>query len=110
MSESKQLPRNENKQKVVKCVVTVKEAAEMLGVSVYTIRKLIKNKRLQRVQGIGPWRIELAHLRKNAVWKIRKNDAATLWTKGEYSPIRFFQARGGRMGGVQSDAMGWACK
>lgn len=64
MSESKQLPRNENKQKVVKCVVTVKEAAEMLGVSVYTIRKMIKNKRLQRVQGIGPWRIELAHLRK----------------------------------------------
>ena len=62
--EMQALPRQRKAQKVTRDVITVKEAANLLGVCPGTIRKMIKSKRLRTVQGLPVVRIELAHLRK----------------------------------------------
>ena len=62
--EMQALPRQRKAQKVTRDVITVKEAAHLLGVCPGTSRKMIKSKRLRTVQGLPVVRIELAHLRK----------------------------------------------
>jgi len=44
--------------------LTVQEAADILGVSPWTIRKLIRTKQIKAVQAVKPIRISEAYFRK----------------------------------------------